>query len=120
MTFSRARARDIRRKRVRRNVKGIHERPRLCVFISNRHVYTQVIDDVQGRTLVSASTLCKELSGKLKDTDNQKAAIEVGKLVAHRCLKAGIEKVVFDRNGFLYHGRVRALADAAREAGLKF
>jgi large subunit ribosomal protein L18 len=120
MTFNRARAREIRRKRVRRKVKGIHERPRLCVFFSNRHVYTQVIDDAQSRTLVSASSLSKELRGKLKDTDNRQAAIEVGKLVADRCQKAGIENVVFDRNGFLYHGRVRALADAAREAGLKF
>ncbi|MGH7822681.1 MAG: 50S ribosomal protein L18 [Candidatus Binatia bacterium] len=109
-----------RQQRVRATVRGTDARPRLCVFRSARHIYAQVISDDAGKTLVSASTLSKELPGggdKAKKTD---AAKQVGVLVARRCLEQSISQVVFDRNGFLYHGRVRALAEAAREAGLKF
>ena len=119
MAFSRAKAREIRRKRVRRKVRGSQDRPRLCVFLSNKHIYSQVIDDAAGKTLVAASSLSKELKGKIKDTDNILASKAVGELVAQKCLKAGIKQVAFDRNGFIYHGRVRALADAAREKGLE-
>ena len=120
MAFNRDKARHIRRKRVRRKVRGSSDRPRLCVFLSNRHIYSQVIDDTAGRTLVAASTLSKELKGKMKDTDNLDASKKVGELVAQKCLKAGIKRVAFDRNGFIYHGRMRVLADAAREKGLEF
>ncbi len=92
----------------------------MCVYLSNKHIYTQVIDDVAGKTLLAASTLSKELKGKLKDSDNMDASKAVGKLVADKCLGAGIKIVTFDRNGFIYHGRVRALAEAAREKGLEF
>jgi large subunit ribosomal protein L18 len=119
MAFNRQKARKTRQKRVRRKVRGSKERPRLCVYLSNRHIYTQVIDDSSGKTLLSASSLSKELKGKLKETDNMEASKRIGKMVAQKCLQAGINKVAFDRNGFLYHGRVRALADAAREQGLK-
>lgn len=95
-------------------------RPRLSVFRSNQHIYAQVIDDNAHRTVVAASTLDKELSKKLKASSNVAAAQEVGKLVAARAVKAGIKNVVFDRGGYLYHGRVKALADAARENGLSF
>lgn len=95
-------------------------RPRLSVFRSNQHIYAQVIDDNEHRTLVAASTVDKELGKKLKATSNKAAAEEVGKLVAVRAVKAGIKEVVFDRGGYLYHGRIKALADAARESGLSF
>lgn len=95
-------------------------RPRLSVFRSKQHIYAQVIDDEGHRTVVAASTLDKELKGKLKATSNVAAAEEVGKLVAIRASKAGIKNVVFDRGGYLYHGRVKALADAARGNGLSF
>lgn len=95
------------------------DRPRLSVFRSKKHMYVQVIDDVARRTLAAASTLDKSLK-KLKATSNVAAAEEVGKLVAERAVKAGIKEVVFDRGGYLYHGRVKALADAARNAGLSF
>jgi large subunit ribosomal protein L18 len=95
-------------------------RPRLSVFRSSQHIYAQVIDDASGRTLASASTVDKELREKLKTGANTDAAKEVGRLVAERAGKAGITEVVFDRGGYLYHGRVKALADAAREAGLSF
>ncbi|RLA93233.1 MAG: 50S ribosomal protein L18 [Deltaproteobacteria bacterium] len=111
----------LRRKlRVRKKVKGTPERPRLCVYRSLRHMYAQVIDDTVGHTLAAASTLDKELREKLQRTGNVEAAKEVGRLVAKRALEKGIKKVVFDRNGFLYHGRVKAVAEAAREAGLEF
>ena len=109
-----------RQARVRHAVRGTGARPRLCVFRSARHIYVQVICDETGKTLASASTLSAELRNgdqKAKKTD---AAKRVGQLVARKCLDQSISQVVFDRNGFLYHGRVRALADAAREAGLKF
>lgn len=111
----------LRRKlRVRKKVKGTPERPRLCVYRSLRHMYAQIIDDTVGHTLAAASTLDKELRGRLQGTGNIEAAKEVGRLVAKRALEKGIKKVVFDRNGFLYHGRVKAVAEAAREAGLEF
>ena len=96
------------------------ERLRLSVFRSKQHMYVQIIDDKEHRTLVTASTLDKDLKGKIKKTSNLSAAEEVGKLVAKRAVKAGIKQVVFDRGGYLYHGRVKALADAAREGGLSF
>ncbi len=96
------------------------ERPRLSVFRSKQHMYAQIIDDQAHHTLVMASTLDKDLKDKLKTASNVAAAGEVGKLVAKRAVKAGIKQVVFDRGGYLYHGRVKALAEAAREGGLSF
>ncbi|MFM7083401.1 MAG: 50S ribosomal protein L18 [Hyphomicrobium sp.] len=110
-----------RRARVRKSVgKGTSERPRLSVHRSSMHIYAQIINDTEGKTLVAASSLDKNLRTTLKTGADKMAAIEVGKLVAQRALKAGINSVVFDRGGFLYHGRVEALANAAREGGLKF
>ncbi len=109
-----------RKKRVRKKIRGTPERPRLCVYRSLKHIYAQIIDDVAGRTLVAASTLDKELRGKLDGLKKTEKAREVGKLIAKRAIEKGIKKVVFDRNGFLYHGRVKALADGAREGGLEF
>ena len=113
-------ARKKRQVRVRRKVRGCQERPRLCVFRSAKHIYAQIIEDVTGATLVSVSTVCKEVGGDLKACGNVEAAKLVGKKIAERALAKDIKQVVFDRNGFLYHGRVKALADAAREAGLSF
>ncbi|SFA48693.1 LSU ribosomal protein L18P [Parageobacillus thermantarcticus] len=107
-----------RHARVRKKIFGTAERPRLNVFRSNKHIYAQIIDDMKAVTLVSASTLDKEFN--LESTGNIEAAKKVGELVAKRALAKGIKKVVFDRGGYLYHGRVKALADAAREAGLEF
>ena len=112
-------ARLRRHHRVRKNLSGTQERPRLAVFRSNRHVVAQVIDDVSGRTLAAASSLEGGVRGA-GATGNRNAATAVGKLVAERAKAAGVTKVAFDRGGFLYHGRVAALADAAREAGLEF
>lgn len=106
--------------RVRKRVEGTPERPRLCVFRSIRHMHAQVIDDRSGRTLASASSVDKEVRKQLKAGGNIAAAKVIGKLVAERARAAGIEQVVFDRGGYQYHGRVQALAEAAREAGLKF
>jgi large subunit ribosomal protein L18 len=107
--------------RVRHTLKRkAHGRARLSVFRSSKHIYAQVIDDTAGRTVVAASTLDKDLKGALKKGSDLEAAQAVGKLVAERALKAGFTDVVFDRGGYLYHGRVKALADAAREAGLNF
>lgn len=103
--------------RVRRKISGTAECPRLCVFRSNANIYAQVIDDVTGTTLVSASTLDKEIAG---NGGNIEAAASVGKLVAERAIAKDIKEVVFDRGGYVYHGRVAALAEAAREAGLSF
>ena len=105
------------RKTVRRSAGG---RPRLSVFRSSKHIYAQVIDDANGHTVASASSIEKDLAGKLKTGADQAAAAEVGKLIAARALAAGVEKVVFDRGGYMYHGRVKALAEAAREGGLSF
>ena len=104
--------------RIRRKVKGSPDRPRLCVYRSLSHIYAQVIDDAQGRTLVSASTA--DAGAGLKGGGNLAGAKAVGKLVAERAKEKGIRMVVFDRGGYLYHGRVKALAEAAREAGLEF
>jgi len=95
-------------------------RPRLSVFRSGKHIYAQVIDDRKGATLAAASSLDEGLKGKLKSGANKDAATEVGKLIAERAIAAGVKEVVFDRGGYLYHGRVKALADAARESGLSF
>ena len=111
-------ARIRRHRRVRKHVRGTAERPRLAVFRSNRHISVQVIDDIGGRTIAAASTV--ETSVGADGTGNVAAATEVGRLVAERAKAAGIDKVVFDRGGFLYHGRVAAVADAARDAGLEF
>ena len=106
--------------KIRNRFSGTAERPRLAVFRSNNHVYAQVIDDVAGKTLVSASTLEKDIKAELKNTDDTAAAAKVGDVVAKRALEKGIKAVVFDRGGYIYHGKVKALADAAREAGLEF
>lgn len=106
--------------RVRKKVKGTPERPRLNVFRSLTNIYAQIIDDTKGNTLVSASTLDEALKGKLKNGGNKEAAKEVGKLIAQKALDKGIKQVVFDRGGYIYHGRVKELAEAAREAGLEF
>ena len=113
-----ARRREIRVRKVLRATSA--GRPRLSVFRSSAHIYAQVIDDRAGRTLASASSLEKTLREKLKSGGGKEAAAEVGKLVAERAKAAGVEKVVFDRGSYLYHGRVRALGDAAREGGLEF
>src|SRR5262245_46730343 len=114
-------ARTRRLARVRRAVKSAaYGRARLSVFRSGRHIYAQVIDDSAGKTLAAASSLDKDLREKLKSSADRKAAGEVGKLVAARAIAAGVKDVVFDRGRYLYHGRVKALADGAREAGLKF
>jgi len=114
-------ARRLRRKRhIRRSLSGTASRPRMSVFRSLSHVYVQVIDDEAGRTLCSASTLDKELRAGVSATGNCDAAKAVGGKIAERAKAAGVSSVVFDRNGFKYHGRVKALADAAREAGLEF
>lgn len=117
---SRTDARKRRHLRVRKKVLGTPERPRLSVFRSLRHIYAQVIDDTQGVTLVSASTLDPDLKGDLSTTGDSAAAERVGRLIGERALAKGITQVVFDRGGNQYHGRVKALADAAREAGLGF
>ena len=112
--------RERRKLRIRKNVNGTTERPRLSVFRSARHIYAQVIDDTSGKTLAAASTLSKDLEGKLAEDNKVEAAKKVGKLIAQVCKDKGITKIVFDRNGYLYHGRVSALAQAARDAGLEF
>lgn len=113
------RAGRLRRKaHIRKRVRGTAQRPRLSVFRSATHIYAQLVDDVAGSTLVSASTLQEGLRGD--DSGNKGGAVRVGTAVAERALAAGFTEVVFDRNGFLFHGRVKALADAARAAGLKF
>lgn len=113
-------ARLIRHYRVRKNISGTVERPRLCVYRSNKHIVAQVIDDNSGHTLVAASSLEKAIREEMKYGGNIAAAKAIGTLVAKRALEQGINTVVFDRGGYLYHGRVAALADAAREGGLKF
>jgi large subunit ribosomal protein L18 len=112
-------ARARRHHRVRKKVGGTPERPRLAVFRSNRHIVAQVIDDRSGRTVAAASTIERDLRSTLAHTGNREAATTVGRLVAERARAAGVTRVVFDRGGFLYHGRVAAVADAAREAGLE-
>jgi large subunit ribosomal protein L18 len=113
-------ARVRRKVSIRKRLAGTSERPRVSVFRSARHIYAQVINDDTGSTLVSASTLSPELEETLKGQKKAEQAKLVGALLAKKCQEAKIEKIVFDRNGFIYHGRVKALADGAREAGLKF
>lgn len=120
MSIKSHKARERRRRRVRMKLSGTSERPRLSVFRSLDNIYAQVIDDVQGRTLASASSLDKDLRSEMSDKTKKEQAELVGKTVAERAKAAGIETVVFDRGGFLYHGRVKALADGARDGGLKF
>jgi large subunit ribosomal protein L18 len=110
--------RQRRKKGIRKRVMGVPDRPRLSVFRSAKHIYAQVIDDLSGRTLASASTVDKD--NKVDKGGNCKAAEQVGVTIAQRARSAGVEAIVFDRNGFRYHGRIKALADAARKGGLKF
>jgi len=107
-------------KRIRAKISGTPQRPRLCVFRSLSNIYAQIIDDENQNTLVSASTLDSEIKGKVAFGGNKDAAALVGKLIAQRAIEKGIETVVFDRGGYIYHGRVLSLAEAARQAGLKF
>ena len=110
-----------RQQRVRRSIRrAAGGRPRLSVYRSSKHIYAQVIDDVQGHTVASASTMEADVRSKGKSGANTEAAAEVGKLLAERAKAAGVEEVIFDRGGYIYHGRVKALADAAREGGLQF
>ena len=117
---SKAALREKKHMRLRNRLSGTAERPRLAVFRSNNHMYAQIIDDTVGNTLVSASTLEKEIKAELEKTNDVDAAAYVGKIVAKRAMDKGITEVVFDRGGFLYHGKIEALAEAAREAGLVF
>jgi len=110
-----------RKKRIRKNITGTTERPRLSVFRSSTHIYAQIINDIDGNTLASASTLDAEFTASgSKGGGDCEAAVTIGKMVAKRALDKGITKVIFDRNGFLYHGRIKALSDGAREVGLQF
>jgi large subunit ribosomal protein L18 len=121
LTNVRSPGRTLRQARVRKRVRGTDQRPRLTVFRSLNHIYAQVISDESGRTLAAASSMSAQVRDKLAGkSGNKNAAREVGQLVARLARDAGVESVVFDRNGFLYHGRVRTLAEAAREGGLQF
>ncbi len=120
MSLTRRQKRVIRQKRVRTKVLGSTERPRLCVYRSLKNISAQLIDDSKGHTVLALSTLSPELKAKIKKGTNKDAAKELGKMLADKCKEKGIAQVVFDRNGFLFHGRVKAVADGAREAGLKF
>ena len=117
---SRSEIRVKKHTRLRNRFAGTAERPRLAVFRSNNHMYAQIIDDTVGKTLVSASTLQKDVKAQLENTDDVAAAAYLGTVIGKKAVEAGIEEVVFDRGGYIYHGKVKALADAAREAGLKF
>ena len=117
---SRALVREKKHRRMRNHLSGTAERPRLAVFRSNNHMYAQIIDDTVGNTLVSASTLQKEVKAELEKTNDVNAAAYLGKVIAERAIEKGITEVVFDRGGFIYQGKIKALADAAREAGLNF
>ena len=119
-TSQRLLARLKRKKRIRKNIFGNQERPRLSVFRSTKHIYAQIIDDTKGVTLVSASTLDKEYLENKVEGKKVEIAKAIGNLIGKRALDNGIKKVVLDRNGFLYHGRIKALSDGAREAGLNF
>ncbi len=119
--ISKSEARQKRRKRVRNKVRGTSERPRLMVFRSSRNIYAQIIDDITFSTLVDASSISKDIKSQLAGKGgNKEGASIIGKYIAQRAQEKGIKRVVFDRNGFLYHGRVKALAEAAREHGLEF
>jgi len=121
MAKDRHMARRIRGNRIRHRIRQVcGKRPRLSIFRSANHIYAQIIDDSQGRTLVTASTLEKEVREQIQHGGNRKAAAIVGRIVAEKAGKVGVQQVVFDRGGYLYHGRVKALAEAAREGGLEF
>ena len=113
-------ARLKRKKRIRKNLVGTPQRPRLCVFRSAKHIYAQVIDDTHGQTLAAASSLEETVKASAETNNKKSTANLVGKLVAERALEKGVKQIVFDRNGFLYHGRVKAVSDGARETGLDF
>ena len=117
---SRSEVRVNKHRKLRNRFSGTAERPRLAVFRSNNHMYAQIIDDTVGKTLVSASTVQKEVKAELEKTNNVDAAAYLGTVIAKRAIEAGINTVVFDRGGFIYQGKIKALADAAREAGLQF
>ena len=117
---SRAKVRAKKHRRLRNHLSGTATTPRLAVFRSNNHMYAQIIDDTIGKTLVAASTTQKEVKAELEKTNNVDAAAYLGTVIGKKAVEAGIKEVVFDRGGFIYHGKIQALADAAREAGLKF
>ena len=117
---SRSKVREEKHRRMRRHIIGTPERPRMAVFRSNNHMYVQIIDDVAKTTLVSATTLQKDVKEKLEKTNDVAAAAYLGTVIAKKAQEAGIKSVVFDRGGFIYQGKIQALADAAREAGLEF
>ena len=117
---SRAKVRAKKHRRLRNHLSGTATTPRLAVFRSNNHMYAQIIDDTVGKTLVSASTTQKEVKAELEKTNNVDAAAYLGTVIGKKAIEAGIKEVVFDRGGFIYHGKVQALEDAAREAGLEF
>ena len=117
---SRTKIREKKHRRQRNRFSGTAERPRLAVFRSNNHMYAQIIDDTVGNTLVSACTLQKDVKAELEKTNNVDAAAYLGTVIAKKAIEKGITSVVFDRGGFIYHGKIKALADAAREAGLNF
>ena len=117
---SRSKVREEKHRRMRRHIIGTPERPRMAVFRSNNHMYVQIIDDVAKTTLVSASTLQKDVKEKLEKTNDVAATAYLGTVIAKKAQEAGIKSVVFDRGGFIYQGKIQALADAAREAGLEF
>ena len=117
---SRSEVRVKKHARLRNRYSGTAQRPRLAVFRSNNHMYAQIIDDTVGNTLVSASTLQKDVKAELEKTNNVEAAAYLGTVIAKKAIEKGITSVVFDRGGFIYHGKIKALADAAREAGLNF
>ena len=117
---SRAKIRENKHRRLRHHLNGTATTPRLAVFRSNKHIYAQIIDDTVGKTLVSASTLQKEVKAELEKTNDVEAAAYLGTVIAKKAIEKGITSVVFDRGGFIYHGKIKALADAAREAGLEF
>lgn len=119
-TSPRVTARKRRKMRFMKKIRGTPERPRLCVYRSNKHIYAQIVDDQATMTLAAASTLSKELASPADKGATKEAAQKVGQLIAKKAKERNIQRVVFDRNGFLYHGRIRAVADAAREAGLEF
>lgn len=117
---SRTKVRVKKHRRIRNNIIGTSERPRLVVFRSDKHMYAQVIDDLSGHTLAAASTVEKDIKSNLEKTNNVAAAVLVGETVGKRAVEKGVTEVIFDRGGYIYQGKVKALADSAREAGLKF
>jgi large subunit ribosomal protein L18 len=117
---SRAKVRENKHRKIRNRFSGTAERPRLAVFRSNNHMYAQIIDDTVGKTLVAASTLEKDVKAELKKTNDVEAAAYLGKVIAKKAIEKGITTVVYDRGGFIYQGKIKALAEAAREAGLEF